>query len=55
MIYKEKTKEQLINESAELHQSIEDLKAGKTKHKRSDFVSNVCLVDRYKYLHAGQQ
>ena len=36
MNYKEKTKEPLINESAELHQRIEDLKAIETKHKRAE-------------------
>ena len=55
MNYKDKTKKQPINKSAELHLHIEDLKTGKTRHNRSDFVSNFCLVDRKKYLQAGQQ
>jgi hypothetical protein len=32
MKYEDKTKEQLRNESAKLHQYIEALKAGETKH-----------------------
>jgi len=36
MNYKDKTKEQLINELAELHQRIEDLEAEATKHKKAE-------------------
>ena len=45
MKYKDKTKEQLINESEELHQRIENLEAEETKYKKTEFVSNVYLVD----------
>ncbi len=50
MNYKDKTKEQLINESAELHQRIEDLKAIETKHNRAEFVSNVFFADRRRSI-----
>ena len=36
MNYKDKTKEQLINELAELHQRIEDLEAEATKRKKAE-------------------
>ena len=36
MKHKDKTKEQLINELAELHQRIEDLEAEATKHKKAE-------------------
>jgi hypothetical protein len=36
MKYKDKTKEQLINESAELHQRVEDLEAEATKHEKAE-------------------
>ncbi len=36
MKYKDKTKEQLINELAELHQRIEDLEAEATKRKKAE-------------------
>jgi len=36
MKYKDKTKEQLINELAELHQRIADLEAEATKHKKAE-------------------
>jgi hypothetical protein len=49
---KDKTKEQLINESAELHQllCIADLEAEVTKHKKAEFVSNVYLVDHKRSI-----
>ena len=50
MKHKDKTKEQLINESAELHQRIEDLKTREPKHNRAELVSNVCLVDRKRSI-----
>jgi len=36
MKYKDKTKEQLINELAELHQRVEDLDAEATKRKKAE-------------------
>jgi hypothetical protein len=48
--YKDKTKERLINELAELHRRIEDLEAKETKHKRVEFVSNVYLVDHKRSI-----
>jgi thiamine kinase-like enzyme len=36
MKYKDKTKEQRINELAELHQRIEDLEAEATKRKKAE-------------------
>ena len=36
MKYKDKTKEQLINELAELHQRIEDLDTKETRHKKAE-------------------
>ena len=50
MNYKDKIKEQLINESAELHQRIEDLKAIETKNNRAEFVSNVFFADRRRSI-----
>ena len=50
MNYKDKTKEQLINEPEELHQRIEDLKTREPKHNRAELVSNVCLVDRKRSI-----
>ncbi len=50
MKYKDKTEEQLINESAGLHQRIEDLKAKETRRKLAEFVSNVYLVDHKRSI-----
>ncbi len=50
MNYKDKTKEQLINESAELHRRIEDLEAETTKRRKAEFVSNVYLVDHKRRI-----
>jgi len=45
--YKDKTKEQLINELAELHRRIEDLEAKKTNTSRqSMFVVSILLIIR---------
>ena len=48
MNYKDKTKEQLINESAELQQRIEDLKAIETKHIRAEFVIITPAINNIK-------
>jgi hypothetical protein len=45
MKYKDKTKEQLIDELEEMHQRIENSEAEETKRKKTEFVSNVYLVD----------
>ena len=50
MNYKDKTKEQRINELAELHQPIEDLETRETKHKQAEFGSNVYLVDHKRSI-----
>ena len=50
MKYKDKTKEQLINEPAELHQRIEDLEAKETKHKQAEFVRNIYLADHKRSI-----
>lgn len=50
MSYKDKTKKQLINESAEPHQRIEDLEARESKHRRAEFASNVYLVDHERSI-----
>ncbi|MFA4919969.1 MAG: hypothetical protein WC581_12070 [Thermodesulfovibrionales bacterium] len=50
MNYKNKTKEQLINESAELHRRIEDLEAETTKREKAEFISNVYLVDHKRRI-----
>ena len=49
MNYKDKTKEQLINESAELHQRIEDLEAEATKRKKAEEALKVSET-RYRRL-----
>jgi len=49
MKYKDKTKEQLINKSAELQQRIEDLKAIEPNN-RAEFVSNVFFADRRRSI-----
>lgn len=49
MKYKDKTKEQLINESAELHQRIEDLEAEATKRKKAEEALKVSET-RYRRL-----
>jgi len=53
MKYEDKTKKQLINESAQLHRGIEGLEAKATKRKKAEIVSNVYLVD-HKRSHKGQ-
>ena len=50
MKYNQKTKEQLINGSAGLHQRIENLEARKTKHNRSELDSDVYFVDHNRNL-----
>ena len=50
MNYKDKTKEHLINESAELRQRIEDLEAEATKRKKTEFVRHVSLVDHKRSI-----
>lgn len=50
MNYKDKTKEQCINELAELHQRIEDLEAEKTGRRQAEFVSNAYLVDHRRNI-----
>ena len=50
MKYEDKTKEQHINESAELHRRIEDLEAEETKRRKAEFVSNVYLVDHKRSI-----
>ena len=49
MNYKDKTKEQLINELAELHQRIEDLEAEATKRKKAEEALKVSET-RYRRL-----
>lgn len=49
MKYKDKTKEQRINESAK-PQPIEDLEAEETKRRQAEFVSNVYLVDHKRSI-----
>src|SRR4030043_1329734 len=49
MKYKDKTKEQLINELAELHQRIEDLEAEATKRKKAEEALTVSET-RYRRL-----
>src|SRR4030042_2425413 len=49
MKYKDKTKEQLINELAELHQRIEDLEAETTKRKQAEEALKVSET-RYRRL-----
>ena len=50
MKYEDKTKEQHINESAELHRRIEDLEAEATKRRKAESVSNVYLVDHKRSI-----
>ncbi|HBU06041.1 MAG TPA: hypothetical protein DEA95_05590, partial [Nitrospiraceae bacterium] len=49
MQYKDKTKEQLINELAELHQGIENLEAEATKRKKAEEALKVSET-RYRRL-----
>jgi PAS domain-containing protein len=49
MQYKDKTKEQLINKLAELHQRIEDLEAEATKRKKAEEALTVSET-RYRRL-----
>lgn len=49
MNYKDKTKEQLINESAELRQRIEDLEAEATRRKKAEEALKVSET-RYRRL-----
>jgi hypothetical protein len=48
--YKDKTKEQRLNELAELHQRIEDLEAEATKCKKAEIVTNFYLVDHKRSI-----
>ena len=45
MKYKDKTKGQLINELAELHQRIEDLEAEATKRKKAEEALKVSIAN----------
>lgn len=54
MNYKDKTKEQLINESAELRQRIEDLEAEEIKHKQAEEALQVSET-RYRRLFEAAQ
>jgi len=50
MNYKDKTRDQLLNELAELHQRIGDLEAKKPGRRQAEFVSNVYLVYNKKSI-----
>jgi PAS domain-containing protein len=54
MKYKDKTKEQLINELAELHQRIEDLEAEATIRKKAEEALKVSEA-RYRGLFEAAQ
>src|SRR4030042_1962822 len=54
MKYKDKTKEQLINELAELHQRVEDLDAEATKRKKAEEALKVSET-RYRRLFESAQ
>src|SRR4030066_1185120 len=54
MKYKDKTKEQLINELAELHQRIEDLEAEATIRKKAEEALKVSET-RYRRLFEAAQ